>query len=89
MSKVEVLVLKQTCDICKEINFENYLTPAVPTMDYKDVTEQEDPAANDQEITPHEKWTIFFVVFDNTNENFDLQQSYEDWLQESTYHSAV
>jgi len=55
LSKVEVLVLKQTCDICKEINFENYLTPAVPTMDYKDVTEQEDPAANDQEITPHEK----------------------------------
>lgn len=39
---------------CKKKNFENYLTPAVPTMDCKGVTEQEDPAAKDQEITWHE-----------------------------------
>ena len=32
--------------IAQGISIENYLTPAVPTMDCKDATEQEDPAVN-------------------------------------------
>ena len=48
-SQTDVLyisTLTKTCDICKEISIENYLTPTVPTMDCKDATEQEDPAVD-------------------------------------------
>ena len=41
-----ISTLTKTCDICKEISIENYLTPTVPTMDCKDATEQEDPAVD-------------------------------------------